>query len=317
MRTIYELTKKYSLMQTKKLILVVGSANTDLVVSAAHFPAPGETIMGDNFIVNNGGKGANQAVAAARLGGDVAFVCKLGTDGFGDNTYRMLESEGIDVSHVTRTSEVSSGVALITVDRNGENTIVVNSGANALLTPKDVDAAEELFEKAGIVLMQLETPVETLVEAAKLGKKHGAKVILNPAPAPKEPLPEELTGNVDLIIPNETEASQISGVEVKDVETAKQALTAIRTKGAETVLTLGGKGVAVLDGGELAMVPAYKVKAVDTTAAGDTFCGALCVAMTNGMPMLKALDFANKAASVSVTRAGAQQSMPRLEEVAK
>ena len=315
MRTIYELTKKYSLMQTKKLILVVGSANTDLVVSAAHFPAPGETIMGDNFMVNNGGKGANQAVAAARLGGDVAFVCKLGTDGFGDNTYRMLESEGIDVSHVTRTSEVSSGVALITVDRNGENTIVVNSGANALLTSKDVDAAEELFEKAGIVLMQLETPVETLVEAAKLGKKHGAKVILNPAPAPKEPLPEELTGNVDLIIPNETEASQISGVEVKDVETAKQALAAIRAKGAETVLTLGGKGVAVLDGGELAVVPAYKVKAVDTTAAGDTFCGALCVAMTNGMPMLKALDFANKAASVSVTRAGAQQSMPRLEEV--
>lgn len=302
-------------MQTKKLILVVGSANTDLVVSAAHFPAPGETIMGDNFMVNNGGKGANQAVAAARLGGDVAFVCKLGTDGFGDNTYRMLESEGIDVSHVTRTSEVSSGVALITVDRNGENTIVVNSGANALLTPKDVDAAEELFKKAGIVLMQLETPVETLVEAAKLGKKHGAKVILNPAPAPKEPLPEELTGNVDLIIPNETEASQISGVEVKDVETAKQALVAIRAKGAETVLTLGGKGVAVLDGGELAVVPAYKVKAVDTTAAGDTFCGALCVAMTNGMPMLKALDFANKAASVSVTRAGAQQSMPRLEEV--
>lgn len=302
-------------MQTKKLILVVGSANTDLVVSAAHFPAPGETIMGDNFMVNNGGKGANQAVAAARLGGDVAFVCKLGTDGFGDNTYRMLESEGIDVSHVTRTSEASSGVALITVDRNGENTIVVNSGANALLTPKDVDAAEELFEKAGIVLMQLETPVETLVEAAKLGKKHGAKVILNPAPAPKEPLPEELAGNVDLIIPNETEASQISGVEVKDVETAKQALTAIRAKGAETVLTLGGKGVAVLDGGELAVVPAYKVKAVDTTAAGDTFCGALCVAMTNGMPMLKALDFANKAASVSVTRAGAQQSMPRLEEV--
>ena len=186
-------------MKENKKILVVGSANTDLVISADHFPLPGETMFGHGFMTNHGGKGANQAVAAARLGGDTAFIGKVGDDQFGNSTIDMLRGEGIDVSALKVTAEAPSGVAIITTIDSGENNIVLDSGANACLTAADVREAEALFADASIVLMQLETPVEALVEAAALGKKAGAYVVLNPAPAPKKPLPEALLKNVDLL----------------------------------------------------------------------------------------------------------------------
>ena len=301
----------------KSKILVVGSANTDMVISAEHFPQPGETMMGHSFMTNHGGKGANQVVAAARLEGDTAFIGKVGDDQFGHSTIEMMKQEGIDVTGLTVTSEQPSGVALITTVASGENSIIIDSGANGVLSPADIQAAEGLFENAGIVLLQLETPVDTVTEAAALGKKHGAYVVLNPAPAPKEPLPEALLKNVDLLIPNETEAGYISGVNISGDEDIPAAMTEIQKLGVkDVIITVGSRGVCARIDGEVVNVPAFKVKAVDTTAAGDTFCGALCVALANGKPLVEAIRFGCKASSISVTRRGAQMSMPRLSEIA-
>lgn len=302
--------------EEKSRILVVGSANTDMVISAEHFPLPGETMMGHGFMTNHGGKGANQAVAAARLEGNTAFIGKVGDDQFGHSTIEMMKGEGIDVSGLTVTSEQASGVALITTVPSGENSIIVDSGANGLLTPGDITNAEKLFEDAGIVLMQLETPIDTLTEAAAMAKKHGAYVVLNPAPAPKEPLPVELLKNVDLLIPNETEAAYISGVNIAGDEDLPAAMNEIQKLGVkDVIITVGSRGVCARIDGEMVTVPAFKVKAIDTTAAGDTFCGALCVALSNGKPLVEAIRFGCKASSISVTRRGAQMSMPRLEEI--
>ena len=300
----------------KSKILVVGSANTDMVISAEHFPQPGETMMGHSFMTNHGGKGANQVVAAARLEGDTAFIGKVGDDQFGHSTIEMMKQEGIDVTGLTVTSEQPSGVALITTVASGANSIIIDSGANGVLSPADIQAAEGLFENAGIVLLQLETPVDTVTEAAALGKKHGAYVVLNPAPAPKEPLPEALLKNVDLLIPNETEAGYISGVNISGDEDIPAAMTEIQKLGVkDVIITVGSRGVCARIDGEVVNVPAFKVKAVDTTAAGDTFCGALCVALANGKPLVEAIRFGCKASSISVTRRGAQMSMPRLSEI--
>ena len=302
--------------EEKSRILVVGSANTDMVISAEHFPLPGETMMGHGFMTNHGGKGANQTVAAARLEGNTAFIGKVGDDQFGHSTIEMMKGEGIDVSGLTVTSEQASGVALITTVPSGENSIIVDSGANGLLRPEDITNAEKLFEDAGIVLMQLETPIDTLTEAAAMAKKHGAYVVLNPAPAPKEPLPVELLKNVDLLIPNETEAAYISGVNIAGDEDLPAAMNEIQKLGVkDVIITVGSRGVCARIDGEMVTVPAFKVKAIDTTAAGDTFCGALCVALSNGKPLVEAIRFGCKASSISVTRRGAQMSMPRLEEI--
>ena len=302
--------------EEKSRILVVGSANTEMVISAEHFPLPGETMMGNGFMTNHGGKGANQAVAAARLEGNTAFIGKVGDDQFGHSTIEMMKGEGIDVSGLTVTSEQASGVALITTVPSGENSIIVDSGANGLLRPEDITNAEKLFEDAGIVLMQLETPIDTLTEAAAMAKKHGAYVVLNPAPAPKEPLPVELLKNVDLLIPNETEAAYISGVNIAGDEDLPAAMNEIQKLGVkDVIITVGSRGVCARIDGEMVTVPAFKVKAIDTTAAGDTFCGALCVALSNGKPLVEAIRFGCKASSISVTRRGAQMSMPRLEEI--
>lgn len=300
-------------MKQQGTILVVGSANTDLVVTTKAFPRPGETVFGNEFISNHGGKGANQAVAAARLGGRTAFVAKVGGDAFGQSTIEMLRAEGIDTRGVTVAQEAPSGVALIQV-AGGENTIVVCPGANALLTAHDIAQAEPLFADAQIVLMQLETPIPTLTAAAQLAKRHGAMVVLNPAPAPAEPLPAELMACVDLVIPNETEAERLCGVHPsQDMAGAMQAL---RTLGArDCLITMGSHGVCAMCGGEPRLFPAFEVKATDTTAAGDTFCGALCAALGQGQPMEQAICFAQKAASISVTRMGAQASIPTRDEI--
>lgn len=300
----------------KDRIVVVGSANMDMVISAAHFPNPGETLTGYGFMTNHGGKGANQAVAAARLGAQVSFVGKVGDDDFGRATIEMMRKEGIDISALTITKDVPTGVALITTVPSGENTIIIEPGANAKLTPEDIDNAKDIFSQAAIVLMQLETPVLTLIKAAAIAKEQGAIVVLNPAPAPTSPLPAELLQNVDLLIPNETEASTMSGVVVETEADIPTALERLQTFGIQYVIvTLGSRGACICTDGKQLLVPAQRVDAVDTTAAGDTFCGALCTALLQAKELPEAMRYGCKAAAISVTRRGAQMSMPYKNEI--
>ncbi len=295
-------------------IVVIGSSNTDMVVRTSHFPEKGETVLGGEFMMNPGGKGANQAVAAARMGGDVVFVCKIGKDAFGSHSAELFKKEGIDVSCILLDEDSHSGVALITVDAHAENTIVVASGANANLFPKDIRGVETLFSANGHVLLQLEIPVETVRYIAKVASLRGAKVILNPAPACE--LPEEMFGDLYLLTPNEKEASAISGISVIDLDSAKEAAQVIYSKGVKNVIiTMGSKGALIFDGTDYVFIEAQKVEAVDTTAAGDVFNGALIVALNEGRNLVEAADFANKASAIAVTRMGAQASAPYRNEI--
>ena len=297
-----------------KRIVVIGSTNTDMVVKAARIPAPGETILGGRFLMNPGGKGANQAVAAARLGGDVTFVAKVGDDLFGREAKALFAKEGIRTDHVLTDADEPSGVALIMVDAKGENCISVASGANGTLSAADIGAARSVIEGAGVLLMQLETPVETVLCAAQWAAAKGVPVILNPAPA--RALPDELFACLSLITPNEGEAELMTGVKVTDEATAQAAAAVLCAKGVgSVVVTMGSKGAFVYADGQGVLVPAVKVKAVDTTAAGDVFNGALAVALTEGQVLAEAVRFAAKAASISVTRLGAQASAPRRAEL--
>lgn len=300
----------------KGKIIVVGSSNTDMVIRTERLPGPGETILGGDFIMNPGGKGANQAVAARRLGAKVAFVCRLGADMFGDKAVDGYLEEGIDVSYISRDVNKSSGIALITVDSHAENCIVVASGANASLSAADIDNAVKAVADSDIMLLQLESPMETVEYAAKVAKGLGVKVILNPAPAPKEGIPDAVLENVDLIIPNSTEAEMLSGIHITDYESASEAAKEISAKGiSQVIITLGAKGSLVFDNGEEAVVPSVKVKAVDTTAAGDTFCGAVAVALSEGKALAEAAGFAARASALTVTRMGAQPSIPYRDEI--
>lgn len=299
-------------MQRK--IVVIGSCNTDMVISMDHLPLPGETLIGGEFFMNSGGKGANQAVAAARLGGNVSFIAKVGNDPFGKRALEQYRAEGIDVKHILTDPEQPSGVALIMVDAQGENSIAVASGANAHLTTKDLDNAKEILSRADIVLMQLETPITTVEHAANVAKRSGAKVILNPAPA--QPLPESLLQNLYILIANETEAEFISGTQITDMDSVARAADILCDKGVEkVVITLGSLGAFVKERGNYHQIPGLKVKAVDATAAGDTFCGALCVALAEGKNLTEAVTFANRCAAVTVTRMGAQSSLPYRSEI--
>lgn len=298
----------------RQQILVVGSSNTDMVIKAAHLPRPGETILGGTFFMNPGGKGANQAVAIARLGGPVTFICKTGSDIFGHQSQQLFEEEGINTSYIFSDSVHPSGVALITVDEQAENCIVVASGANANLLPSDLEKAEEAIEKADLVLMQLEVPMETVRFVADMAWEKGKKVILNPAPA--HPLPPELLRHLYLITPNETEAEMISGVKITDESSAIEAARVLSAMGVQNVIiTLGSKGALLYCDGKSERVPAWKVEAVDTTAAGDVFNGALTVALSEGRDLKEATRFACKASAISVTRVGAQSSAPYRNEV--
>lgn len=294
--------------------MVVGSSNTDMVIKAAHLPRPGETILGGTFFMNPGGKGANQAVAIARLGGPVTFICKTGSDIFGHQSQQLFEEEGINTSYVFSDSGNPSGVALITVDEKAENCIVVASGANANLLPSDLEKAEEAIERADLVLMQLEVPMETVCFVADIAWQKGKKVILNPAPA--HPLPADLLRHLYLITPNETEAEMITGVKITDESSAGEAARALSGMGVQhVIITLGSKGALIYSNGKAEMVPALKVEAVDTTAAGDVFNGALTVALSEGRSLKEAARFACKASAISVTRVGAQSSAPYRNEV--
>lgn len=300
-------------MDAKKIV-VIGSCNTDMVIKSDRLPVPGETILGGTFMMNPGGKGANQAVAAARLGGQVTFISKTGNDLFGRQSIELYENEGINTDYIFSDAEHPSGVALISVDMNGENCIVVASGANATLSSKDIDKARTAVERADILLMQLEIPLDTVEYAAKLAYGKGIKVVLNPAPACY--LPDSLLKCLYMIIPNKTEAEMLSGVKVADWDSAKQAADIISSKGVSIVLiTLGSLGALIKEGDQYYTVEATKVNAVDTTAAGDTFCGAVCVALSEGRIVCEAVKWANRASGITVTRMGAQSSIPYRREL--
>ena len=300
-----------------KNIVVIGSTNTDMVVKASHLPAGGETVLGGEFLMNAGGKGANQAVAAARYGNRVVFVAKTGNDLFGERVRSSLREDDIVTDYVSIDPLHLSGVALITIDARAENCIVVASGANMYLSTADVDAAREEISAADVVLMQLESPIETVTYAAQMAAEAGVKVVLNPAPAPDKPLPEELMRSLYLITPNRSEASRLSGIEVKDMESAREAAKAILDRGPQSVIiTLGGDGSLVYDGQEFTFIEATKVEAVDTTAAGDTYNGVLATMVAEGRNLIDAAREASLAAAISVTRMGAQPAAPTRAEVA-
>lgn len=297
-----------------KTILVIGSLNTDMVIQTEKIPKAGETVLGGDFFMNTGGKGANQAVAAARLGGKVIFIGKVGDDIFGQKSIQSLKEEGIETTFVGIASEVSSGVAMITVDKKGENAIVVAPGANYRLNIEDIEKASEPFYAGDLIVLQMEIPIQTVEHIIVKAKSLEKKVILNPAPAQK--LNADLLRGLYMITPNETEAEVLTGIKIGDEATATAAAQCLLDKGVETVIiTLGERGALVKTQNVCAIIPSPRVEAVDTTAAGDTFNGALAVALSEGKDILAATAFACRAASIAVTRKGAQISMPYRQEV--
>ena len=295
-------------------IIVIGSSNTDMVIKSKKLPAPGETILGGTFLMNPGGKGANQAVAAARLRGNVTFVAKTGNDVFGSEAKQLFDNEHIDTRFLISDDNNPSGVALINVDENGENSIVVASGSNGTLSAYDINENVFKTEPDDIFLMQLEIPVGTVEYVAQKAASNGNKVILNPAPARQ--LSNDLLSCLYMIIPNETEAEILTGIKVTDSETAEKAARKLYAKGVKNiVITMGGSGAFLFTPSNSKMIYVVPVKAVDTTAAGDVFCGALAVALSEGKKTEEAVVFANKAAGISVTRMGAQASAPYRDEL--
>jgi ribokinase len=294
-------------------IFVIGSSNTDMVVKTDQLPSPGETRLGGIFYMNAGGKGANQAVAASRLGGEVKLICKLGNDIFGKQSLANFEKENIDVSDIYIDENTASGTALIIVNAAGENSIVVAPGANANLLPADIECISNLSE-AEIVLMQLEIPVETLTYAAEKLKANHQRLIINPAPA--QTLDDQLLNGLFLITPNETEAFLLTGIQVNDEASASAAAAVFLKKGVQNIIiTLGSRGAYFQNNHLKIKSDAPLVEVMDTTAAGDTFNGAIAVALMEKMDWKQALEFAIEAASLSVTRMGAQSSVPYRNEL--
>jgi ribokinase len=296
-------------------VVVIGSANMDMTVRCKHLPIPGQTILGDGFVTNPGGKGANQAVAAAKLGAKTQLIARVGNGMFVPRFIESYSKVGLGHDYIIRDSETPSGTALIFVGEDGENMIVVAPGANQKLTTEDVDAAESVIDGAKVMILQLEVPLETVIHAAKLAKEDNTLVILNPAPV--RPLPKELLENVDIIVANEVEIAILTGAsEVVDTSTAAAACKPLIEQGVAHVITTLGKDGAVLTGGDgTTKVSGYKVNAVDTTSAGDTFVGALACALTEGFTLENATLFANAAGALTCTKFGAQQSMPTRAEV--
>ncbi|RJT42909.1 ribokinase [Rahnella woolbedingensis] len=300
-------------MKTGKLV-VLGSINADHILNINHFPQPGETVIGKQYTVAFGGKGANQAVAAGRSGADISFIACVGDDDIGERVRKQLASDHIDTQPIEAIKDTTTGVALIFVNAEGENVIGIDAGANKAVTPEYLDRYKQQVTGACALLMQLESPLETVIAAAKIAKDHDTQVILNPAPACE--LPDELLARVDMITPNETEAEKLTGIKVDSNEDAARAAKALHDKGITTVIiTLGSKGVWLSQNGEGKLVPGFRVKAVDTIAAGDTFNGALVTALLEGKPMDSAVRFAHAAAAIAVTRPGAQPSVPWRKEI--
>ncbi|MGO3568558.1 MAG: ribokinase [Serratia grimesii] len=300
-------------METGKLV-VLGSINADHILNIEHFPQPGETVIGKQYKVAFGGKGANQAVAAGRSGADIAFIACVGADDIGERIRKQLATDRIDTQPIEAITDSTTGVALIFVNGEGENVIGIDAGANAAVTPDYLARYQQKVVDADALLMQLESPLETVIAAAYLAKQHQTQVILNPAPARE--LPDELLAMIDMITPNETEAHRLTGIAVNNDDDAARAAQALHDKGIATVIiTLGSRGVWLSENGRGKLVPGFKVKAVDTIAAGDTFNGALVTALLEGKMMADAVRFAHAAAAIAVTRPGAQPSVPWREEI--
>ncbi|MFQ6035913.1 MAG: ribokinase [Sedimentisphaerales bacterium] len=300
--------------EDKPKIVVVGSSNMDLVVKSPRIPAVGETILGGDFIMTPGGKGANQAVAAAKLGAQVFFIAKLGDDIFGTQSLANLKKEGVSTKYVVQTKQAPSGVALIMVDDKGNNSIVVAPGANQKLSPEDVRKAESDIASCGAVVAQLEVPPATIESAAELAKGFKVPFILDPAPAQK--LSAELLKMVDVLTPNETETQILTDIAVTDEDSAHTAAKNLLGSGVKAViLTMGAKGFLLATENQTEFVPAIKVEAVDATAAGDAFTGALAFALARGQGLFDAALFANRVAALSVTKMGAQSSLPVKQQV--
>jgi ribokinase len=300
-------------METGKLV-VLGSINADHILNIEQFPHPGETVIGKQYNVAFGGKGANQAVAAGRSGAEIAFIACVGADDIGERIRQQLVTDRIDTQPIEAIASRTTGVALIFVNAEGENVIGIDAGANAALTPDYLKRYQQKVIDADALLMQLESPIETVIAAAKLAKQHHTQVILNPAPARE--LPDELLAIIDIITPNETEAQRLTGIAVNDDSDAACAANALHDKGIGCVIiTLGSRGVWLSENRSGKRVPGFKVKAVDTIAAGDTFNGALVTALLEGKSMDDAVRFAHAAAAIAVTRAGAQPSVPWRAEI--
>ncbi len=297
-----------------KAIVVVGSSNTDMIIKMPRLPKPGETIIGGSFSTAPGGKGANQAVGAARAGGKVALVARVGEDMFGQKAVEGFLQDGINVDYVFRDKNAPSGVALIFVDEKGENSIGVASGANANLSPSDIETAKDCIASAAIVLMQLEIPPETVKATAAIAAEHGVRLILNPAPA--RPLHDDLLKNVTILTPNDSESELLTGIKVEDEASAARAAQTLQKRGVETVLvTLGSRGAYVAAADYTGIVPAFPVKAEDTTAAGDIFNGVLALSLAENKSIVEATRVASAAAALAVTKLGAQTSAPQRSEI--
>lgn len=295
-------------------IIVVGSTNMDMVVTTHHIPNPGETVLGGSFFMNPGGKGANQAVAISRLGGDVTFVSKIGNDIFGKQSAKMFDDEGVDIRGIKSEVNCPSGIAMITVDEHGENSIVVAPGANASLSESDVEESVSQHPNCAILLVQLEIPIQTVAYSIRFARERNIRVILNPAPVNVNVKP--FLDQIDIITPNVTEAEMLSGCSISDLESAEKAAVKIKDFGVEiVVITLGSRGALLLDDDGACHIPAPNVDPVDTTAAGDVFNGALAVAIAEDKNMRDAVTFACKCAAISVTRMGAQSSIPYRNDV--
>lgn len=301
-------------------VIVVGSLSQDIVVSTPRLPVKGETIRGSNFGMFAGGKGNNQAMAAGRAGAKVAMVGRVGADSFGDMLIQTLKKNNVDASHMVQDKEAGTGIAMITVDGDGDNSIIIAQRANLNLCDKDIEKAESVFSQSKILLMQLEVPTEADTFAAKLAHKHGTLVALNPAPAPVDgKLPKELLENVDVIIPNQTEAELMTGIKVVDEKSAQAAADELRKLGPKNIIiTLGELGALLSEEGkEAVLIPSYKVNAIDTTAAGDAFCGAMAAAYAGGESLVNAVKFGCAAGALATTKMGAEPSLPTKEEIEK
>lgn len=301
-----------------KKLCVLGSVNADHVIRVPYFPKAGETLKGGHYHIAYGGKGANQAVAAARVRDtslvDVDFIACIGADDIGRAMKQAFVQDGINPEHIVEVADQMTGIAMIQVADSGENSIVISAGANAKLDESVVAQHQATIESADCLLVQLETPLQAVEKAVKIAKAHHTQVILNPAPA--QPLSDEILANIDMITPNETETALLTGVQVVDEQTAQQAANVFHQKGIQTVLiTLGAKGAFLSENGNGEIIAGFKVIPVDTTAAGDTFNGALAVALLEGKSMRDAVMFAHKASSISVTRMGAQSSIPTRSEL--
>jgi len=298
----------------KKGVLVVGSSNMDLVVTVKRFPDPGETIFGNRFEMFPGGKGANQAVCAARLGCKTTFIGKMGNDNFNEKLSQTMIESGVDISNLLVDEKEHTGTALITVEGSGQNQIIVISGSNMKLTPEDIESKSFLFEETSVVLTQLEIPIQTVIKTSKLAKQSDALLILNPAPAAT--LPENLFPLIDFITPNNNELESLTGIQIKDELSIEKAAKILLCKGTKNVIvTLGNKGCMLINDSVTKQFNVSKVKVVDSTAAGDAFNGAFASSLAEGHSIDESIEFANKVASFSVTRMGAQSSMPYLNEI--